>query len=135
MNEYTEKKERVPAKIDKEIHQRMKLLKSHGKLDSDSIIGFMNNAISEKLDEIEENQVIKEIRKNGYDSFFEQAKKIRELEKNSKEMYNIISSMEKQSAKSAAKGRKAIIELGFEKELDKLVQKKLKEINWKPYKR
>jgi len=72
------KKERVPARIDKEIHQRIKhLIKTHPELEYKKISGFVNQAIEEKLDKIDDDLTLKKIRKAGIEKIIEDAKYLR----------------------------------------------------------
>jgi len=64
------KKDRVPASIDKEIHQRIKyLMKTHPELNYKKISRFVNESLEEKLDKIEDEIIRKKIRNAGIEAF------------------------------------------------------------------
>jgi len=86
------KKQRAPTNIDKNIHRRMKLLKSRNKLAYKSITDFVNNALDEKLDHIENKLLYEQIRKHGFDASFDKAK---ELPKIKEEMHSLKEEQEK----------------------------------------
>jgi len=72
------KKARVPASIDKEIHLRIKhLIKTHPELEYKKISGFVNQAIEEKLDKIDDELTLKKIRKAGIEQIIKDAKYLR----------------------------------------------------------
>ena len=72
------KKKRHFASIDKEIHLRIKhLIKTHPELDYKIISRFVNEALEEKLNKIEDDLILKKIRKAGIESFVLDAKYLR----------------------------------------------------------
>jgi len=72
------KKARVPASIDKEIHLRIKhLIKTHPELEYKIISKFVNEALEEKLNKIEDRITLESIRKTGLDEFVNKAKMVR----------------------------------------------------------
>jgi len=72
------KKKRVPASIDKEIHLRIKhLIKTHPELEYKIITKFVNEALEEKLDKIDDELTLKKIRKAGIEKIIEDAKYLR----------------------------------------------------------
>jgi len=72
------KKTRVPASIDKEIHQRIKyLIRIHPELNYKKISRFVNEALEEKLDKIDNELSLKKIKEVGIEKLIEDAKNLR----------------------------------------------------------
>lgn len=72
------KKTRVPASIDKEIHQRIKyLIKIHPELNYKKISRFVNESLEEKLDKIDNELSLKKIKEVGIQKLIDEAKDLR----------------------------------------------------------
>jgi len=72
------KKSRVFTNIDKDIHRRIKrLIMMHPELEYKIISKFVNKAIEEKLNKIEDALTLERIRKAGLDEFISNTKMIR----------------------------------------------------------
>ena len=104
------KKTRVFTNIDKDLHRRIKrLIKMHPELEYKIISKFVNKAIEEKLNKIEDDLTLESIRKAGLEEFIQNTKKIR------RQIPGIIKFVEEKDAMIIAERKKMKLEDQIEK--------------------
>ena len=115
------------------------LIKKFPELKYKSKAQFAKKAIEEKITKIRDAQLLERMKKFDITKNYYEVEKLKKdvdtLKDEKKEWSDVAISMAEETEKSAEYGKKIIKKLGFEKQLNELVEKKLKAINWKPYKK
>ena len=108
------KKTRVPASIDKEIHQRIKLLqKFQPELGYKTISKFVNETLEKELEKLENKRIFKRMKESGIENVFDL------VHKTHKDITKVLEDTEKRDKKDA-KFEADLIEM--KKKIDILVE-------------
>ena len=108
------KKKRVPASIDKEIHQRIKLLqKFQPELGYKTISKFVNETLEKELEKLENERIFKRMKESGIENVFDL------VHNTVKDIAKVLEDTEKRD-KQDAKFRADLIDM--KKKIDRLVE-------------
>jgi len=116
------KKKRVPASIEKEIHQRIKLLlRTQPELEYKTISKFVNKTLEEKLNKLENLRLFEQIKRQGINKIFDLTQRTH------KDIAKVLGHQEKEIEEreefmdSIKEEKRALMEL--KKEMERLFQK------------